>query len=33
MADNKFRKREVMAHCMPMSILQSILSGKWKFRK
>lgn len=31
MADNKFRKREVMAHCMPMSILQSILSGKWKF--
>lgn len=31
MADNKFRKREVMARCVPMSTLQSVLSGKWKF--
>lgn len=31
MTDNKFRKREVMARCVPMSILQSVLSGKWKF--
>ncbi|MDE6060959.1 MAG: helix-turn-helix transcriptional regulator [Clostridia bacterium] len=31
MTDNKFRKREIMAKCVPMSILQSVLSGKWKF--
>lgn len=31
MSDNKFRKREVMARCLPMSVLQSVLSGKWKF--
>ena len=31
MSDNKFRKREVMARCVPMSKLQEILSGKWKF--
>ena len=31
MTDNKFRKREVMARCVPMSTLQSVLSGKWKF--
>lgn len=31
MAKGKFLKREVMAHCVPMSILQSVLGGKWKF--
>lgn len=31
MAGKKFLKREVMAHCVPMSILQSVLGGKWKF--
>lgn len=31
MTDNKFRKREVMARCVPMSTLQAVLSGKWKF--
>ena len=31
MTDNKFRKREVMARCVPMSTLQTVLSGKWKF--
>lgn len=31
MTDNKFRKREVMARCVPMNTLQSVLSGKWKF--
>lgn len=31
MADNKFRKREVMMRCAPMDTLQSVLSGKWKF--
>ena len=31
MADNKFRKREVMMRCVPMAVLQSVLSGKWKF--
>lgn len=30
MTDNKFRKREVMARCVPMNTLQSVLSGKWK---
>ena len=31
MTDNKFRKREVMMRCVPMSTLQTVLSGKWKF--
>lgn len=31
MPDNKFKKREVMARCVPMSTLQAVLSGKWKF--
>lgn len=31
MTDNKFRKREVMARCVPMNTLQAVLSGKWKF--
>ena len=31
MTNNKFRKREVMARCVPMSTLQTVLSGKWKF--
>lgn len=30
MADNKFRDREAMARCIPMSSLQAVLSGKWK---
>ena len=30
MADNKFRGRETMARCIPMSSLQAVLSGKWK---
>ena len=31
MTDNKFIKREVMMRCVPMSMLQTVLSGKWKF--
>lgn len=31
MTDNKFRKREVMARCVPMNTLQAVLGGKWKF--
>lgn len=30
MSDNKFRSEDMMARCVPMSMLQSILSGKWK---
>lgn len=30
MADNKFNSEEMIARCVPMSMLQSILSGKWK---
>lgn len=30
MSENKFRTREAMARCVPMSALQSILGGKWK---
>ena len=30
MADNKFNHTEVIARCVPMSMLQSVLSGKWK---
>jgi DNA-binding HxlR family transcriptional regulator len=27
---NKFRDQNVMARCVPMSTLQSVLNGKWK---
>lgn len=30
MADNKFSEKNMMARCVPMSKLQSILNGKWK---
>jgi DNA-binding HxlR family transcriptional regulator len=30
MAENKFRDKNMMARCVPMSTLQSVLSGKWK---
>ena len=31
MADNKFsRSQSLMASCVPMTILQSIIGGKWK---
>jgi DNA-binding HxlR family transcriptional regulator len=30
MADNKFRDKNMMANCVPMSTLQSVLNGKWK---
>lgn len=30
MAENKFSSDEAMARCLPMSKLQSVLSGKWK---
>lgn len=30
MANNKFQKQEAVARCVPMSLLQSVLSGKWK---
>lgn len=30
MADNKFNTDEMLARCVPMSKLQSVLSGKWK---
>lgn len=30
MAENKFCAEEVLARCVPMSLLQSVLSGKWK---
>lgn len=30
MADNKFNTEEMLARCVPMSKLQSVLSGKWK---
>jgi len=30
MAANKFQTREALARCVPMSRLQSVLSGKWK---
>lgn len=30
MADNKFNTEEMIAKCVPMSRLQSVLSGKWK---
>lgn len=30
MADNKFNTEEMISRCVPMSKLQSVLSGKWK---
>ena len=30
MADNKFNTEEMLARCVPMSRLQSVLGGKWK---
>ena len=30
MANNKFQTPDTMARCIPMSSLQSVLSGKWK---
>ncbi len=30
MADNKFSTQAALARCVPMSSLQSVLSGKWK---
>ena len=30
MAENKFRSQDTLARCVPMSMLQSVLSGKWK---
>lgn len=30
MADNKFNDKEVLARCVPMGRLQSVIGGKWK---
>ncbi len=30
MAENKFNDKDVIARCVPMSRLQSIIGGKWK---
>lgn len=30
MAENKFQAPDTLARCVPMSALQSVLSGKWK---
>lgn len=30
MAENKFQGPEAMARCLPMSLLQGVLGGKWK---
>ena len=30
MAENKFQTPEALARCVPMSMLQAVLSGKWK---
>lgn len=30
MTDNKFLGKNMMARCVPMSMLQSVLNGKWK---
>lgn len=30
MADNKFSDNDIITRCVPMSMLQSILNGKWK---
>lgn len=30
MANNKFSNRNMMARCVPMNTMQSVLNGKWK---
>ncbi len=30
MAENKFNDKDVIARCVPMSRLQSVIGGKWK---
>ena len=30
MSENKFETPEMLARCVPMSRLQSVLGGKWK---
>lgn len=30
MAGNKFQSEDMLARCVPMSLLQGVLSGKWK---
>lgn len=30
MAVNKFQSEDMLARCVPMSLLQGVLSGKWK---
>ncbi len=30
MSENKFSSKEVIARCVPMSRLQSVIGGKWK---
>jgi DNA-binding HxlR family transcriptional regulator len=30
MTENKFRDKNMMARCVPMSTLQAVLNGKWK---
>ncbi|MCI8871101.1 MAG: helix-turn-helix transcriptional regulator [Lawsonibacter sp.] len=30
MSENKFRREETMARCVPMGSLQAVLGGKWK---
>lgn len=30
MAGNKFRDKNMVVRCVPMSLLQSVLNGKWK---
>lgn len=30
MAENKFQAPDTLARCVPMSVLQSVLGGKWK---
>ena len=30
MTENKFNKKETIARCVPMSLCQSVIGGKWK---
>ena len=30
MSENKFTDENIIAHCVPMSKLQSVIGGKWK---
>ncbi len=30
MSENKFSSQETLARCVPMSLLQSVIGGKWK---